>query len=288
MKIFYSSKCLRYGSSEHPESPERVFSTVKFLKEKGFEFIEPKPCSEENLLLAHSKEHVEKIKNEEFWDPDTPAYPGIFDLARLAAGSAIEAMKTTLKGENSFSLMRPPGHHAGIDGKALGTSSLGFCYFNNIAIATKFAQEKMGVKKVLILDIDCHQGNGSQEIFLGNPMVLYISLHRFPFYPGTGEKSEENCLNYTLRSETTEEEYLKILAKALEEVKKFNPDLIGVSAGFDAYKEDPLAGLNLEKQTYQKIGKMIKDLKKPTFIVLEGGYGKDFPECVYQFLKGLK
>ncbi len=288
MKIFYSSKCLIYGSSEHPESPERVFSTAKFLKEKGFEFIEPKPCSEENLLLAHSKEHVEKIKSEEFWDSDTPAYPGIFDLARLAAGSAIEAMKTTLKGENSFSLMRPPGHHAGIDGKALGTSSLGFCYFNNIAIATKFAQEKMGVKKVLILDIDCHQGNGSQEIFLGNPRVLYISLHRFPFYPGTGEKSEENCLNYPLSSETTEEQYLKILVKALEKVKKFNPDLIGVSAGFDAYKEDPLAGLNLEKQTYQKIGKMIKDLKKPTFIVLEGGYGKYFPECVYQFLKGLE
>jgi acetoin utilization deacetylase AcuC-like enzyme len=286
MKIFYSAKCLGYGRPTHPESPQRVSSVVKFLKEKNFEFIEPKPCSEEDLLLAHSKEYIQRIKTGEFFDPDTPVYPKIFDFARLAVGSAIASMKAALRGENSFSLMRPPGHHAGINGKALGAQTLGFCYFNNIAIAVKKALTQ--VKRVAIIDFDCHHGNGTQEIFLRDQKVLYISLHRFPFYPGTGKNSEENCLNYPLSLETTEEQYLEILSKALKETKKFNPDLIGVSAGFDAYKEDPLAGLNLEIQTFQKIGRMIKDLEKPIFAVLEGGYAKDLPECIYNFLMGLE
>jgi acetoin utilization deacetylase AcuC-like enzyme len=286
VKIFYSKKCLGYGSPEHPESPDRISNTVEFLKKKGFKFIEPKPCSEEDLLLAHSKEHVEKIESENFYDPDTPPHSNIFELAKLSAGSAIGTMEVALKGEKTFSLMRPPGHHAGTNGKALGASSLGFCYFNNVAIAVKKSLTQ--VKKVVIIDTDCHHGNGTQEIFLGNPRILFISLHRFPFYPGTGEKPEENCLNYPLSPETTKNQYLSTLKEALEKTREFNPDLIGVSAGFDTYKEDHVGGLGLEKESYFKIGEMIKNLKKPIFIVLEGGYGRDFPECIYKFLKGLE
>ncbi|MCK4532128.1 MAG: histone deacetylase, partial [Candidatus Aenigmarchaeota archaeon] len=178
----------------------------------------------------------------------------------------------------AFSLMRPPGHHAG------KRTFEGFCYFNNIAIAVMKALK--GVKKVGILDIDVHHGNGSQEIFLGNPNVIYVSLHQYGFiYPGTGKHSEGNCYNYPLENGAEEGEYLEKLWVGLEKIKKFNPDLIAVSVGFDTFEKDPLAGLKLKIETYSKISKMISELAKPKFAVLEGGYSKALPECVQSFLK---
>jgi acetoin utilization deacetylase AcuC-like enzyme len=280
MKVIFSKKCLEYRAIGHPESPRRVYNTFKFLKKKGIEFVEPKVCDEKDLLLVHEKEFIERVKNGNFYDFDTPNLPGMYDYAKLAAGSAIQAMELALKDEKTFSLMRPPGHHAGKN--FLG----GFCYFNNIAIASKKALEF--VEKVAIIDIDCHHGNGTQDIFLGNPRVLYVSLHRYPFYPGTGKTSEKNCLNYPLKYDTTRKEYILTLDKALKEVKKYNPSLIGVSAGFDTHKNDPVGGLNLRKKTYFRIGEMIKELERPTFAVLEGGYGRTLPECVYQFLVGIE
>jgi len=280
MKIVYSENCLKYEAMGHPESPRRVYSSFRFLKEKGFEFVEPRLCSKEDLILVHEKELVEKVKNSSFYDLDTPNLPRIYYYAKLAAGSAIKAMEIALENEKAFSLMRPPGHHAGRN--FLG----GFCYFNNMAIASRKALDF--VDKITIVDIDCHHGNGTQDIFLGNPRILYVSLHRHPFYPGTGSVSEDNCLNYPLGKTTGEKEYILTLGKALEEVKKYNPDLIGISAGFDTYKHDPIGGLGLRRKTYFKIGKMIKELKKPTFAVLEGGYSRQLPECIYQFLIGMK
>ncbi|MFN3301854.1 MAG: histone deacetylase, partial [Patescibacteria group bacterium] len=177
----------------------------------------------------------------------------------------------------SFSLMRPPGHHAGKDFCG------GFCYFNNLAIAVaKFLKKD---KKVAILDIDCHHGNGTEDIFLGKNNVLYISLHESPLYPGTGLESRFNCLNFPLPPRTQEKEYLQTLEIALEKISQFKPNLLAISAGFDTYKKDPLTYFGLEIDSYQKIGEKIAQLNLPTFSVLEGGYSQSLPLCLYNFIK---
>jgi len=285
MKILFSKKCLEYWQSGHPESPERVEKTFELLEGK-FEFLEPGPCSEKDLLSVHEKNYVETVKKEEIYDSDTPNLPDIFDYAKLSVGSAIKTMKIALEGEKTFSLMRPPGHHAGRNGRALHAPSLGFCYFNNIAIATKMALNSL--KKVAIIDIDCHHGNGTQDIFFGDKNVLYVSLHLNDFYPGTGRISEKNCINFPLPFGIDEKTYFENFNLALKEVKKFNPDLIAVSAGFDGHKNDSLTmgGLGLNEESYRKIGELIVSLKKPSFAVLEGGYGIEFPKSVYEFLRG--
>ncbi|MEM5872188.1 MAG: histone deacetylase [Candidatus Aenigmatarchaeota archaeon] len=279
MKIVFSPKCLEYDSPGHPENSDRVRKTYEFLKDKNFSFVRPEPCERKDLLLVHSKELVDSIKKGSFEDFETPALPNIYNYAKLAVGSAIKSMEIALKEGKAFSLMRPPGHHAG------KRKLEGFCYFNNIAVAVAKALKK--VDKVAIIDIDVHHGNGTQEIFLGEERVVFVSLHQFGFgfYPGTGKHSEANCYNFPLESGTDETIYLQKLEIALEIVKKFDPDLIAISAGFDTYKDDPLGGLNLEIESYTKIAKMIAELKKPTFAVLEGGYSGKLAECVYAFLK---
>lgn len=284
MKIFYSSKCLEYSQIGHPESPARVRATHHFLKEKGFDFSEPAPCNDEDILLAHSQVLLESVKKGDFFDPDTTVFPGIFEIAKLSAGGAVAAALHCLNtNEKAFSLMRPPGHHATQNN--LG----GFCYFNNIAIACLKAQKEMDrVKKIAIVDFDCHHGNGTEDIMLGKTDVLYISLHQSPLYPGTGLKSRDNCINLPLPALTSPARYLSILGDGIKEVERFGPDLLAISAGFDAYKLDPIAGLALEKDTFSEIGKMLSGLNRPTFAVLEGGYSRDLPGCVYHFLSGLE
>jgi acetoin utilization deacetylase AcuC-like enzyme len=280
MRIFFSDKCLKYFQPGHPESPERVHSTYLFLKEKGYEFIEPSACTDDDILLAHSESLLKEVKGGGFFDLDTPAFPDIYEYARLSAGSAIMAAQACLDSHKAFSLMRPPGHHA-TRGR-LG----GFCYFNNIAIAC--LRVRGGVSRIAIVDFDCHHGNGTEDIFIGKNGFLYISLHQSPLYPGTGLISKDNCLNYPVAPDTTPEEYLKVFEDAMEEVREFNPDLLAISAGFDSYRLDPLTNLSLEKETYREIGRMLSGVKRPTFAVLEGGYSRDMPECVYQFLSGLE
>ncbi|MEM2341304.1 MAG: histone deacetylase [Candidatus Bathyarchaeia archaeon] len=287
MYIVFSEKCLEYWEPGHPESPDRVYRAYKLLKEAGFSFIEAEPCSEGDLLLVHSREYVEMIRKETFYDPDTPNLPGIYEYARLAAGSAIKSMEIALEGEKAFSLMRPPGHHVGVNGRALGAPSLGFCYFNNVAIACKRALRK--VNRIAIIDIDCHHGNGTQEIFFGSSEVLFVSLHRYGgVYPGTGERSLKNCLNYPFTHPVGDKEYIKTLSSALKEIENFDPDLIAVSAGFDTYVYDPVCSLGLSIESYAAIGRMIAELNRNIFAVLEGGYGKDLPKCILNFLNGLK
>jgi acetoin utilization deacetylase AcuC-like enzyme len=267
-KIIFSEKCLGYGQW-HIEGPERVKKTAEILKEFGYEFLEPKPASEDDLLKVHSTDYVWNVKKSLVEDPDTPAYDNIYEFARLSAGGAILAAKV-----GGFSIMRPPGHHAGRNGVALGASTRGFCYFNNIAIAIKHSG-----KRTLILDIDGHHGNGTQEIFLGDKNVTYISLHRHPNYPGTGVVSEANCLNFPLPPNCGNEEHIRTLDKALSLVDTDRFEMVAVSAGFDTHDGD-LASLGLTEKGYREIGKQIAGLKKPTFFVLEGGYqgenvGKD-------------
>jgi acetoin utilization deacetylase AcuC-like enzyme len=278
MKIVFSKSCLGYEMRGHPESPKRVERVKRILTEQGFEFIEPEPIREEDTSKVHSPSLIESIKNGNFYDPDTPYFPGIYSHALLSAAGAVKAMEIALSGEFAFSLMRPPGHHA--TKERVG----GFCYLNNIAIATSKAMER--VKKVTIVDIDCHHGNGTQDIFLGDERVLYISLHQSPLYPGTGLTSTKNCLNFPLPPGTGEKEYIRVLEGALRKVEEFNPDLLAISAGFDTYKGDPLTQITLETKSYLKIASMLKALKRPSFVVLEGGYSLDLPLCVLEFLKG--
>ncbi|GBD96832.1 MAG TPA: histone deacetylase [Nitrospirae bacterium] len=281
MKIFYSPECLEYSRPGHPESPARVESTYNFLKEKGYDFAGPAPCADEDILLAHTPKLLDSLKKESFFDFDTPAFPGIFEIAKLSAGAAVDAaMHCLSENEKAFSLMRPPGHHATKNDPG------GFCYFNNIAIASIKAGEKVG--KIAIVDFDCHHGNGTEDIMLGKKNFLYLSLHQSPLYPGTGLRSRENCINYPLSSSTSPEQYLAALAEGLKEVERFNPDLLAISAGFDSYKLDPITSLTLEQETYREIGKMLSGLNRPAFAVLEGGYSRDLPDCVYQFLSGLE
>jgi acetoin utilization deacetylase AcuC-like enzyme len=279
MKVVFSPKCLEYDIPGHPESSERVRRTYEFLRNFNFKFVKPEPCTRQDLLLVHSKPLVDTIKHGIFENPETPVFPNVYDQAKLAVGGAMLSMEIALKEGKSFSLMRPPGHHAS------RSKSEGFCYFNNIAVAVAKALKK--VKKIAIIDIDCHHGQGTQEIFLGNKKVVYVSLHQFGplFYPGTGRHSEANCYNFPLDSGTEETLYLDKLGTALEIIEKFDSDLIAVSAGFDAVEGDPIANLKLGVSTYSKISKMVAELKKPRFAVLEGGYSEKLPECVYSFLK---
>jgi acetoin utilization deacetylase AcuC-like enzyme len=279
IQVVYSPKCLEYKKWNHPESPERVRGVFEILARNNFKFLEPELISENDLLLVHSQSLIDQVKDGKISDPDTPNIKGIFNYALLSVSGAVTAMQMALKNKPAFSLMRPPGHHAGKD--FLG----GFCYFNNLAVAV--AKALRLVERVAILDIDCHHGNGTEDIFLGRLNVLYVSLHESPLYPGTGLESRLNCLNFPLLPKTGEDKYLETLAKSLKEINNFKPNLLAISAGFDTLKKDPLTYFGLEVESYQKIGQMIGELKIPTFAVLEGGYSSDLPKCVLGFLQGL-
>ena len=277
-KIVFSEKCLGYGGAWTVEGPGRVRRAAEVLKELGYEFLEPEPAGEDDVLLAHDVDYVWGVNKSLVEDPDTPAFDNIFEFARLSAGGAMRAAEV-----GAFSLMRPPGHHAGIFGAAMGAYTRGFCYFNNIAIAVK----RLG-KPVLILDIDGHHGNGTQEIFMGDKKVTYVSLHRHPHYPGTGAVSEANCVNFPLPADCGNAAHAEALNKALVMVDLDRVEMVAVSAGFDTHAGD-LASLGLTEKGYFGIGKRIAALKKPTFFVLEGGYnGEQVGKDIDQLLKGFE
>jgi len=271
MKIVYSPTCLEFSLSDKAESPERVGKAAAFL-ETHYKFIKPRQAADADLLRVHTEDMVNKVRTRTFNDPDCPRYERIYEYAKLAAGGAIMAAE-----ENAFSLMRPPGHHAGPD--FLG----GFCYLNNMAVAVR----KDG-RRTLIVDIDGHHGNGTEEIFLGDGNVTYISLHRYPSYPGTGGKSRENCLNFPLPGRIGDVSYLDCLERALRMVEPADFDIMGISAGFDTFKRDRYASLGLSTICYREIGKILGSLGLPTFAVLEGGYVADkLGLNIHQFLQGL-
>ena len=274
-KIVYSEKCLGYGTW-HIEGPQRIKVAHEILQTKVYEFVEPKPATDEELLTVHDADYLFNVKKGLVEDSDTPAYANIYEFARLSAGGALFASKI-----GGFSLMRPPGHHVGRCGAALGVYTRGFCYLNNIAIAVKESK-----KRTLILDIDGHHGNGTQEIFQGDEKVVYLSLHQSPNYPGTGHFTEGNCINYALPGNLGGKQYLETLDKALGTIDLAKFEAIAVSAGFDTHQGD-LATLGLVEKDYFEIGKRVANLKKPTFFVLEGGYvGRNVGHDIDSFLRG--
>jgi len=223
-----------------------------------------------------------RLKIPEDFDADTPFFENISSYARASVSAALDALKLCRAGEPAFSLMRPPGHHA-MRGK-----SMGFCYLNNIAIATLEAIAT-GTKRVAVFDFDVHHGNGTEDILLNQPGVEFFSVHQHPSYPGTGEKSiGRNCFNYPVWPNTSRETYRTKLVQALDDLRSFRPELIAVSAGFDAYARDPLAEGTLLAEDFHWLGKSLRDLKIPFFSLLEGGYSKDLPELILAYLKGVE
>lgn len=281
MVFIYTEKFLNYKEKGHPESPERLKAIVDYLKSKGInEFIQPSPCKEEDLKLAHTEELINSVKNNTFFDPDTPNISDIYEYAILSAGSAIVSANFSVSGKNSFSLSRPPGHHAGKN--TLG----GFCYFNNMAIAVK---KLLSIgKKVAVFDLDGHHGNGTEEILREVENVIYISIHQYPAYPGTGAVSFGNCYNFPIYPGSTSKKYMEKFNQAIEIIKKFSPDILGISLGFDAHMYDPLLEMPLNDTDYYFMGKEIGKLGINLFILLEGGYNiKTIGKTCYCFISGL-
>jgi acetoin utilization deacetylase AcuC-like enzyme len=280
MIIFHDEACLEYSAPGHPERPARIALSVPLLKERhpDWEWRIPKPASEVALLRAHSRDHVERIRSAtRDFDADTPVYPKIYEHALRSAGAAINTAREALSGERAFSLMRPPGHHATRD------RAMGFCYFNNVAIAALDALDN-SAKRAAIWDFDAHHGNGTEAIVANNSRVAFASIHQFPGYPGTGTKSFANVTNYPLGPGTPRNHHVEVAKRALEKLVEFKPDLLLVSAGFDAYARDPLLQMTLEREDFAIFGEFLRDIDTPTAVILEGGYCEDLPEMIDAFL----
>lgn len=280
-RVFSDLKTSAYGASGHPEAPFRVSRSFERLKAAGLQPEKPVvKATKEDVLLLHSQAHYESVMSGTFSDPDTPNYPGIGEIALISLSGALSAAESAKEGVPAFSLMRPPGHHAGKERVS------GFCFFNNLPLACARLLTLGPAKRVAIVDVDVHHGDGTQELVLGNEDILFVSLHQVPLYPGTGTKSEKNCLNFPLPPGTSEAPYLKTLEKALEAVILFKPDVLAVSAGFDTYKEDPLAEIKLDKGSYKRIGKLFAQAGLRRFATLEGGYAEDMPVLIENFVTG--
>lgn len=269
MEIIFNKIFLEHNTGIHPENKNR-FSLFKSLKDTELK------SGEKHLKLGHTKEYIEHVKQsckmEQPLDPDTPTCKKSYEAACYAVSASILASK-----KQAFALVRPPGHHATRD------RGMGFCIFNNMAITAKYNAKQN--KKIFILDIDIHHGNGTEDIIKGDKNILYASIHQNPLYPGTGLKSTENCINIPLPPGIRDEQYIKALETHIAPaIRKFNPDIIGVSAGFDAYYKDAgyVAGnyFFLTGKTYKRIKQLLEQYK--VFYVLEGGYN---PESVYEGVK---
>jgi acetoin utilization deacetylase AcuC-like enzyme len=282
MIIIYSDDFLKHNKENHPENKNRLIAIKNILDEKGYKTIEPKPIKnvENEIKNVHSEEYVnfiKSIRSNTILDFDTYLTQETFKVSIKAVEASINAAEYALDKKHSFALVRPPGHHA------CKNKGMGFCIFNNIAIASQYILNKKDAKKVLILDIDAHHGNGTQEIFYYRNDVFYISLHQYPAYPGTGSEKEigkgkgKNFnLNIPLPPYTNDEEYLKKLEIFRKVALEYNPDLILVSAGYDTYKDDPLTQMSITIEGFEKISKYIKETAKMLDVgvafILEGGY----------------
>jgi acetoin utilization deacetylase AcuC-like enzyme len=302
MIIFHDASCLEYSATGHPERPTRIARSVPLLKERhpDWEWRTPKDAGETTLFRAHSREHVESIRSaRRDFDADTPVYPKIYERALRSAGAAIEVTRAALNGQRAFSLMRPPGHHATKD------RAMGFCYFNNVAIAALDAlatgdigdadhlgspppgPTNAGIERVAIWDFDAHHGNGTEAIVANNPRIAFASIHQFPGYPGTGTKSFANITNYPLGPGTPRKHHIEVAKRALDKLLAFKPDLLLVSAGFDASARDPLVQMTLEAEDFSTFGEWLHQLGIPVATILEGGYSDDLPELIDAFLTAL-
>jgi acetoin utilization deacetylase AcuC-like enzyme len=289
-QFFYHRDCLdHYPGLSHPESPQRLISITKTLSHTNFDMLSrvQSPKAEfDTITLMHDPYYVESIFNSlpisdsKQLDPDTILSPGSGDALLRGVGGICSAVDNVLSGvsNNAFCCMRPPGHHAEY-GEAMG-----FCIFNNIAVAAKYAQKKYGIDKVAVVDFDVHHGNGTQHLFENDPNLFYASTHQFPAYPGTGAISEVgsgNIVNVPLKPGTGSESFREAYTTTiLPKLNTFEPELLLVSAGFDAHRKDPLCQLNLNSDDFSWVTKHLIEVadnhcQGMLISTLEGGYDLD-------------
>ncbi len=280
MVIYYDPRCADYGSSMRPEQPARVTRSVSHLKAQHPEWIWKTPplAADTTLLLAHTLDHLKRLQHPPDFDDDTPFFPAIDEHARRAVGSALAAAELALRDRvPAFSLMRPPGHHATAD------AAMGFCYLNQIAVVALALRAK-GMKRVAIWDFDAHHGNGTEALVRGKTEILFSSVHQFPGYPGTGATHHENCRNYPVPPHAPRQNHLAALQKSWADVIEFRPEMILVSAGFDAYVGDPITAMTLEESDFAELGRWLARAPAPCAAILEGGYSEGLPQLIDSFL----
>ncbi len=270
----------------HPERPDRLRSVLAALAEDEFDAlvrVDAPPASVEQLALVHPLAHVEAVLNRmsdderRQFDPDTAVAPGTRDAVLRAAGAVPAAVDKVMSGEvrNAFCAVRPPGHHAEPE------RVMGFCFFNNAAVGALHARKRHGLRRIAVIDFDVHHGNGTQAAFWRDPDLFYGSTHQAPFYPGTGrsdERGQGNIVNAPLAANTSSEEFrLAVTDRILPALERFKPELMLLSAGFDAHADDPLAQLSLTEDDFEWVTDRLCALARTAcqdriISVMEGGY----------------
>ncbi len=280
--LVYSEEMILHDTGTgHPERPERLSAIKEALDAAGLDLIpiDIVPATEEDLLRVHTAEHVRVVQqtcalDAEYPDPDTPMVRASWRAALLAAGGTISACKAVLDGtvDNAFCAVRPPGHHAEAD------RAMGFCLFNNIAVAVRWLETVAGLKRIAIFDWDVHHGNGTQQAFYDDPKVLFASIHQHPHFPGTGWPFERgthnNIINIQMPAGQGPDEWLHAIdTRVVPAIKEFDPQFLLISAGFDTHHLDPLGGQRLETETFAEMTRRVKGLAGGKVVsTIEGGY----------------
>lgn len=280
MIIFHDPRSAEFSRDGHVDTPQRVILTAQLLRYRhpDWEWREPSIADAATLQRAHTPGHLEAVlaASDDF-DSDCPAYPDVYAHSARATGAAVEVARAAAAGEKAFSLMRPPGHHATQD------LPMGFCYFNHIAVAALDAISR-GVGRVAIWDFDAHHGNGTEAIVAGHPRIAFASVHQFPGWPGTGVTSSGNIRNYPVAPMIGRLTHMYAIEQALEFLVFSKPDLMLVSAGFDAYVDDPITQMTLEPEDFSTCGRWLADLGIAAGAILEGGYSNELPDLADNFL----
>jgi acetoin utilization deacetylase AcuC-like enzyme len=291
--------------AHHPEQPQRVqkawlvLEALQWLERDGLVQLAPRPATVDELALVHDRAYIREVeafsaevgretkiggKLSRFFTTDTYISPKSYEVARMAAGAPLAAIDAIMQGEanNAYCLVRPPGHHA------LPDEAMGFCLFNNVAVAARYALDHYGLERVMIIDYDVHHGNGTQDIFYDDPRVLYFSVHQAPFYPGTGLSDElgegaalGTTINVPLPAQTAFDTYEAVFRQIMAPASdRFDPQLILVSAGFDAHWKDPIGDMYLSTAGFARLTQII--IEQANFLcngrlvmVQEGGYDLD-------------
>lgn len=281
MLLFHDPRCTTYGSSTRPEQPARLLHTVPHLRTRhpDWTWDVAAPATPADAALVHTAAHLDRLLRAEDFDVDTPYWPDIAAHAYRAAGAALAATDAVLAGRGpAIALMRPPGHHATAD------QAMGFCYLNSIAIAAQHARTRRGLARIAVWDFDAHHGNGTEALLADRPGFLFTSVHQHPCYPGTGTTSFSNCHNWPIPPLAPADVHLAALRASLDRVIAFDPQLVLVSAGFDAYVGDPITSMTLEKTHFATLGTWLHRSGLPAVAILEGGYSADLPQLVDAFL----